>query len=357
MSHLEARLEKDLSRIREQIAQQATEVEEAVRNAIHALQTGDRALAYGTILGDHQINRRMRSIDRLCHGFFAIHLPSAGHLRLLSSAIRVNIELERIGDYAVTICREAVQFSATPGGAMARELERTAGEALLMLRQSIKAFNGLNDEMARSTMVLAEQMETNLDVIYDELLANTDHQSIKDLLAMFVVFTQVKRVADQAKNLCEETVFAVTGNQKAPKTYHILFLDEDNSSLSQMAEAIARNSFPDSGRYRSAGRNPAPDLSPSFVGFCEKRGLDIRGAKPSPLAMPYHELAEQHVIVSLQGEARSYLEAVPFHTSALDWDLGEAPEGDDEQRFEEIYRELAVRIKDLMELLRGEGAS
>ena len=250
-----------------------------------------------------------------------------------------------------------MQFSAPPSGAIARELERTAGEALLMLRQSIKAFNTLNDEMARSTVVIADQMETNLDTVYDELIVNSDHQSIKDLLAIFVVFTQIKRVADQAKNLCEETVFAVTGDQKAPKIYHILFLDEDNSCLSQMAESIARSNFPQSGRYRSAGRNPAADLHPGLKRFSEERSLDLRGARPAPLAMPRHELAEQTVIVSLQGEVRSYIEAVPFHTSALEWDLGEAPDGDDEQRFEELYRELAVRIKDLMELLRGEGAS
>ena len=88
MSHYEERLEQDLGKIREQIAAMAGKVEEGLKNAVRALQTGDCKLASTVILADHPINRSMREIDRLCHAFIAVHLPSAGHLRLLSSAVR-----------------------------------------------------------------------------------------------------------------------------------------------------------------------------------------------------------------------------------------------------------------------------
>jgi phosphate transport system protein len=216
MSHYEERLERDLTAIREQVADMASLVEAAVRNAMHALQTGNVKLASATVLADHPINRSMRRIDRLCHQFIALHLPSAGHLRLLSSVIRANIELERVGDYAVTIAREALQLSTPPSGPLSRELERVGNETQLMLSQSIKAFNGLNPEMAKSTMILEEQMENDLDIIYSGLMANDNRDAVKNLLAMFAVFTQLKRVADQAKNLCEETVFAATGELSKP---------------------------------------------------------------------------------------------------------------------------------------------
>ncbi len=357
MSHLEARLEKDLTDIRNRIAEQANQVETAVKNAVHALQTGDHDLAYATVLADHPINRTMREIDRICHRFIAVHLPSASPLRLLSSVIRANMELERIGDYAVTICREAVQLSGAPSGGIARELERMAGETLLLLRQSIVGFNELNAEMARSTATLADQIETNMDTVYDELMENSGQQAIKDLLGIFVVFTQLKRVADQAKNLCEETVFAVTGSQKAPKVYNVLFVDEDNSCLSQMAEAIARNSFPESGRYRSAGRTPAAEPKASLLTFLAQRGVDLGGARPAGVPTLHQEIAAQHVIVSLQGPVRDYFPHMPFHTAALAWDVGPVPEGDSLEQLEALYRELALKIRELMELLRGEGAS
>ena len=360
MSHYEERLEQDLGKIREQISSMADKVEEGLKNSVHALQTGDRKLASTTILADHAINRSMREIDRLCHAFIAVHLPSAGHLRLLSSAIRANISLERIGDYAVTIARVSQQLPAPPEGAMGREVERIASEALLMLSQAISAFKELNAEKARATMVLEQGMEADLDTVYAELAANEDRDRVKELLAVFSVLTRLKRVADQAKNLCEDTVFAATGDTKAPKVYNILFVDEDNSCLSQMAVALARKAFPGSGHYISAGRQPAVALNAAMVQFMEQHGFDLGEASPAPLDLTHHEMVEKHVIVSLQGPVRDYVEKIPFHTADLQWEIGTVPEGDDDaqttQRLEMIYREIALQVRDLMETLRGTDA-
>ena len=360
MSHYEERLEKDLTAIRAQVAEMAGLVETATKNAMHALQTGNNKLAAATVLEDHVINRSMRRIDQLCHKFIALHLPSAGHLRMLSSVIRANIELERIGDYAVTIARESLQLSSPPSGPLSRELERVGSETYLMLSQAIKAFNELNPDMAKGTMIMEEQMENDLDIIYAELMTNDDRDTVKNLLAMFAVFTQLKRVADQAKNLCEETVFAAIGDTKAPKIYNILFIDEDNSCQSQIAEAIARKNFPESGRYISAGRQPAAALNPAMVDFLENHGINLAvSARPSPVDMTPLQLTTQHVIVSLQGPVKSYFDQIPFHTTPLEWDVGPAPESGDAagvQRLEELYRDMAVQIRDLMEILRGEEA-
>ncbi len=360
MSHYEERLERDLTRIRKHVADMAGHVETAVKNAMRALQTGDNTLAAATVLADHQINRTMREIDKLCHGFIALHLPSAGHLRLLSSVIRANIELERIGDYAVTIAREALQLPDPPEGSMAHELERVGGETQLMLHQSIRAFNELNAEMARSTMIMEEQMENDLDIVYAELMAKDEREAVKNILAVFAIFSQLKRVADQAKNICEETVFAATGEMKAPKIYNILFVDEDNSCQSQMAQAMAHKYFPGSGNYTSAGRRPVRALNPVMTAFLDKHGISIDAGKPQPIDMTPLELTIQHIIVSLQGPVRSYFVQVPFHTTPLEWDIAPLPEsgeaGEIEKWLEDIYRDLGARIRDLMETLRGEGA-
>jgi len=358
MSHLEERLENDLNKIRNRIEKQAEQVEAAITNAVHALQTGNKKLAYATVLNDLQINRTMRGIDDTCHKFIAVHLPSGSHLRLLSSAIRVNMELERVGDYAVTIAREGAQLSKPPEGSIARDLDRMASEILLMLRQSILAFNDLNAEMGKSTKLLADQMENNLDSIYTEMMSNQDRGKVKDILAVFVVFTQLKRVADQAKNLCEDAIFAATGEQKAPKVYKVLFIDEDNGCKSQMAEDIARRNYPDSGEYMSAGRHSAASLNPDLVSFMENRGQNPSDIQPSSLDdLTERTISEQYVIVSLEGEVSSYLPEIPFHSTALEWDLGPMPEAGDERGFENLYRAISLQVKDLMETLRGEGAS
>jgi hypothetical protein len=86
----------------------------------------------------------------------------------------------------------------------------------------------------------------------------------------------------------------------------------------------------------------------------------MEGVAPAPLDMTPLELTSQHVIVSLQGPVASYFDKLPFHTTPLEWDIAPAPAQADSTAFEawleEIYRDMAVQIRDLMELLRGEGA-
>lgn len=360
MSHYEERLERDLLRIRDDVANMAAHVMAGLRDAIHALLNGDHKLAAGTILADHPINRAMREIDRLCHAFIALHLPSAGHLRLLSAVIRANIALERIGDYAVTIARVSEQLVSPPQGRIAVELERFGSEAQRMLQQAVTAFNELNADVARATMVMERDMEFDLDAIYADLMSNGEPEKIKDLLAVFILFTHLKRVADQAKNLCEETVFAVTGQTKAPKVYNILFVDEHNCCLSPMAEALARKSFPESGHYTSAGSGPTSALNPAMVRFMGEHGVDLANVKPRGLDFTHLELAEKHVIVSLQGSVRNFIPQLPFHTTGIEWEVG--PVADDTRQdisseaLQDVYRQIAAQVSDLMELLRGKDA-
>ena len=100
MAIYEQRLQADLKYIHDQIRSMGDLVEASVSNATKAFLTENAALANHTVLSDNVINRKMREIDHDCHTFIARHLPSAGHLRLISSIIRLNINLERIGDYA-----------------------------------------------------------------------------------------------------------------------------------------------------------------------------------------------------------------------------------------------------------------
>jgi len=361
MSHYEQRLEQDLNQIREQVAEVAEQVEIGLKDAMHALLSGNHKMAYATILGDLPINRRVRQIDQLCHSFIALHLPSAGHLRLISSIIRTNIELERIGDYAVTICRESVQMSQPPQGILADKLELISEESRHMLSQAIAAFKDGNAEAAKATKGMAAQIDHAFSSTFSDLTSEESGFDLKDLMRLFNIFHRLERVAAQAKNICEETLFAVTGETKAPKVYHILFLDEENSSLSQMAEAIAQRNYPNSGHYASAGRYAVTKLNPALTEFMQARGFDLHEHHPKTLDMTTSELNNLHVIVSLQDTVKNYIAEIPFHTVAMEWDVGTLPTGlnpeQTHQRQEELYREIAVRVQDLMQTLRGTEAS
>jgi phosphate transport system protein len=356
MSHYEERLERDLQTITARVKGVAARIEQANLRAADALLTDNHELAAQVIIGDLWINREIRAIDKLCHAFVARHLPGAGHLRFVSSVLRLNLALERIGDYAVTIAREAVQLSSSPPTTIARDIETMADQSVHLFRQAMKAFHEHNAEMARGTKAMASEVG-DFDRVFTDLLAEADADTrpAKDLFALLVVLNRLDRVRDQAKNICEETIFVATGETKQPKVYRVLFLDERNDCLSQIAEAYAHKAFPESGIYSSAGWNPAGELDPAVVTFLDQ-GLQAKPAPPKPLRNTPHDLNDYHVIVGLDPNARKHLIELPFHTVLLQWDIPH-PAGMDDVALQNAFRSIATKTTELMEALRGEDAA
>ena len=360
----EERLNSDLERIRGLVAEVAAQVSTALKNSVESLCTMDRHLAYQTILGDHPINRATREIDRLCHHFVARHLPSAGHLRFISSVLRLSLELERLGDYAVTICRETVELSGSLEEKLQREVERMARDSFQMLEQATKAFNEKNSDLARGTMGYTYQVERSFSLVFQELVKKGQEGAleVKDLFAILVIFSMLERVSDQAKNICEETVFALAGERKQPKVYPILFLEKSDDCRSQLAVGIARKAYPNSGSYSSAGIAPAAAIDALLGNFMEEHGIPFEEVKPRPLDWVAEELGSFHVVVSLEGPVEDYLTDIPFNTAALEWSIPAplAKDRSEEERratFREIYQETSLKIRELIEILHGKEAS
>lgn len=359
MTHYEQRLQRDVERIRDLVVAASNFAERAFEDAVKALITFDHPLAYRTALGDHKLNRDIRELDRLCHAFIARHLPSAGHLRFISSVLRINIAIERIGDYAVTIARETVQLSAPPPAELTGDIQTMAKQAARMLAQATEAFAAGNAEMARGTIAMAAQVDTTFDSVFDDLVraGESEKRPLRDLFALLAAFNRIERVSDQAKNYCEEIVFAEAGETKPPKRYRVVFVDERNDGLSLMAEQIARKAFPESGSYASCGWAPARSLDDGFVAFMDRMGHDVDELSPTPCSEHLDPLDEVHVVVSLQGDPRDHLPPIPFHTVLQIWQMDAIPEGLDRDRTDAAlstaYRDVAAHVEDLMTVLRG----
>ena len=123
---------------------------------------------------------------------------------------------------------------------------------------------------------------------------------------------------------------------------------------------VARKNFPQSGRYASAGWESADDLDPGCARFLDRNGVSVADLRPARLDLPVEELADYHVIVNLEEDREAPLPDIPFHTVLLDWEVGPPPNGLDQERadalIEEAHKQIATRVRDLMEQLRGEGA-
>ncbi len=350
MSHFEERMQADLQYIRDWLWKIGEDVEGALRNAKKTLILRDSDLAYATVLADGPINRDSRECDRLCHTFIARHLPGAGPLRELASTSRVNVALERVGDYAVTLCREALQLSTALPEPLANRIDALFDESISILSESRKSFREGNAEMAIALMQMAKRVEGSMDGVYETLYAEDEHMDGATMMAVFVVFSLLKRVADQAKNICDQTVYAVKGIAKIPKTYRILFLDQVGSGAAQLATAIGRKNFPESGYFIASTPGVAESLSPELQEFIAKTGLPDEDLVTEQFEVIEYDLADFVVIVSLKGRVEDYIENMPFHASALKWTLS-----DEDDRTQQ-YRVLREEIQQLMTLLAGSEA-
>jgi phosphate transport system protein len=350
MSHLEERMETDLNYIRDWLWRLGDEVEDALRNAKKVLVLRDAQMAYDIVLGDHPINRDSRECDRLCHTFIARYLPGAGALREMASTIRINVVLERIGDYAVTICREALQMQGPLPNRFSSHIDSLADDAIEILSASRLAFREGNAERAIALMQAAKRMEGRMDGLYEELFAEDDRMDGPTMMAIFTVFNMFRRVADQSKNICDQTVYAIRGVAKIPKVYPILFLDQRGSGIGQLAAAIGRHSFPEAAQFTVATPGGSDPLSPALRDFLSEAGLPDADLETEPLEALEHDLSHFIVLVSVDGNVADYVKKVPFHSSARNWSI---PHDVDHA---EQYRLLRREITDLVTLLAGDAA-
>jgi hypothetical protein len=184
----------------------------------------------------------------------------------------------------------------------------------------------------------------------ERLFAEDERMDGASMSAVFVLFSLLKRVADQAKNICDQTVYAVKGIAKMPKTYKVLFLDQPGSGAGQLAAAIGRKDFPQSGDFMVATPGTSEALSPALSEFLNERGLPDEDLVTEHLEVTRYDLDDFVVIVGLNGKVSDYISSVPFHSSALNWTL---PEGSD---LKETYRLLREEIHQLMKLMAGSNA-
>lgn len=346
MSHLEERMEADLNAIRDWVWKIGDDVENALRQAKRTLVLRDPDLAYEIILGDHPINRASRRCDRMCHRFIARYLPGAGALREMASTIRINVILERIGDYAVTISREALQLKKPLPAKYAQRIDDAADTAIEILSDSRTAFREGNAEAAIALMGATKRLDARLDAVYDDLFEKDSELNRASRMVIFAVLTVIKRVADQSKNICDQTVFAVRGIAKLPKVYRILFLDRPGSGLGQLATALGRQNFTELVDFTVAIPGAPQKVSKELAAFLSGAGLDGEGLTTEPLKAIELDISDFEIVICLNGHYDEYIEKMPFHTSALNWPVA----GDD---LTAAYRDIGQRLSDLVELLVG----
>ena len=357
MTIYEQRLSDDLAAIRAAIDRVAKDVVSALERSVQALRTRDRDLFYEVALDDLSIDRQIRALDAMCHLFVARHLPAAGHLRFISSVLRLNIAIERAGDYAVTISRVVLQLENELPEPIIDKIAELAELSRGMLANAMRAFLEGDVELARTTKRIGKRVDRIYDEIFQSLIDDDPPRPPMQLASLHTIFGKIERFSDQAKNICEEAVFATTGELKAPRVFRILFFDERDDLLSQLAVAIAQKQFPGYGVYLSGGWSPAEACHPDLEVVGERFGLDVTRAHPKAIKVLGETPQNYHLVVALNTEIER-IPHIPYHTILRRWDDIPMPaEHADEtargHQLDVMVRELTAHIRSLMERLRG----
>jgi phosphate transport system protein len=362
--HVHERVQHDLDIIRRRLKRMSELVIKALEDAVAAVANRDRRLAYSVVLLDNRIDMLERHIDRLCQEFLVRHMPVAAQLRFIIATVKVNAELERIGDYAEAIARRAVTLSTVAEQPERERIFEMARLAFQALRQAVQAFLDGDDEAAAPVFGIDKQVDAMNGQIFHALAHPPGRPGTSpDLTVPFVllgVLNRVERVADRACNIAEEAIFSARGEVLRHVQRHdirVLFLCEENAGRSQMAEAIARKLAPVNFLFSSAGTRPADALDPGTVKFMAGKANDISRQRPKGLA-DVGRIEDFNVVVTLSSEAEEACPEVPYGALELNWDIPDPSKTtgtpqEIEAAYRAVYDELQTKIGELIESLLG----
>ena len=360
-TRLEQYLQRDIERIRGKLLEMAERSEHALKRALKAFLERNRQLAYSVILRDQHIDELENEVDRLCLEFLVRQQPVAGHLRFGYAAIKINAELERIGDYAENIARQVLKISSMEISGPVERYTEMANLSNAMLRDAIQAFINEDAELARRTMATEETVNTIRETINSELvqLVKGNQIPFEAFIPLTTMARRFERVSDQVKNICEEVLYMCTGEYAKHKDtgiFRILFLDEHNSSLSRMAEAIGNALGEPKLVFSSAGLEPRP-VDGATMKFMTEKGFDL--SRPSRVLSQIPNLESYQVLVALAKGALTAFLVTPAKAVNLDWNVkdpskvtGSSAEVD--AAYEEAFRFIQTHIKDLAEAILGD---
>ena len=203
--------EEELQALKNRLLNMGALVEERVHDATHALIDRRVDTAERIIAGDQEINELQIEIDERCLRLLALQQPMASDLRLITAAMKINADLERIGDQAVNIAEQAVRVLAHPPLKPQIDLPRMAEIAERMTRESLDAFVRKDAKLARSILARDDEVDQLKDQVFRVLLTYmmADPGTIERALGLILISRHLERIADHATNIAEDVIFVV----------------------------------------------------------------------------------------------------------------------------------------------------
>lgn len=205
----------ELKKLNKKLLNLSTHIEDRVRKATGLLKHYDEEAAQSLILTDYEIDEKEVEIEEDCLKVLALHQPVASDLRFVITVIKVNNELERIGDYVVNIALRAQTINQSPNKGFLDEIDFTnmTENVIKMLKSSLDALINRNANLARQVFVMDDKVDQYRNYVYrvikDLIREHPDHPD--GLLDTYLLARHLERIADRTTNIAEETIYLVEG--------------------------------------------------------------------------------------------------------------------------------------------------
>jgi phosphate transport system protein len=203
--------EEELQALKERLLHMGALVEERVHQAVLALMERRSDVAEQVIHGDKDVNDLQIEIDDRALKLLALQQPMAKDLRLITAAMKINADLERIGDQAVNIAENAVKIGVHPPLKPLIDIPRMAELAEAMTRDSLDSFVKKDAALARSVLARDDEVDQLKDHVFRILLTYmmADPGTIERALGLILVSRNLERIADHATNVAEDVIFLI----------------------------------------------------------------------------------------------------------------------------------------------------
>ena len=208
---MRTKFDEQLHMLNQEMMHMGSMIEEKIQKAIEALIGQNRSLAKKIMDGDCEVDREQKKIENICFNLLMQQQPVARDLRVISAAMKMVTDMERIGDHAADISEMTVMMSDTPYVADLEDIKKMASETVLMLIRSIEAY-------VEKDMLKAQSVIDHDDIVDD--LFNKNKQDLIELIQknqavseqaadMLMVAKYFERIGDHATNLAENIIFAL----------------------------------------------------------------------------------------------------------------------------------------------------
>lgn len=210
---MDRHFDTELQKLKELILTMGGNVEQAIEVATQALINREPQRLDRIFELEKYVNEAQVQVDETCVNLLARNAPMANDLRLIIAIMKINTDLERMGDQAVNISHNAKKYLEEPPLKPLIDLPRMAQEVRKMVRDALDAFMNRNEKLAQSVLELDDTVDALKDQIFRELITYmmSDPKSVNRALALILIARNLERLGDHATNIAEDVIFAISG--------------------------------------------------------------------------------------------------------------------------------------------------